>query len=98
MEENNKLIELDIKKIEFWNSALTKVEPILNYFTQKISKHDAPIAKSSIWLGALIIIVILGLSFWLVVIDKLDSSAFTFVIGTIIGYLIAITKIFHKTE
>ena len=98
MEENNKLIELEIKRMEFWKEALTKVDPILNYFSQKILKHEAPIAKYSIIGIALIILVVLGLTFWLVMNDKLDNSAFTFVVGTIVGYLIAMTKIIFKTD
>lgn len=98
MEENNKLIELEIKRMEFWKEALTKVEPVLNYFTQKIIKQEAPIAKSLIWGAAIIILLVLGLTFTLVLYDKLDNSAFTFVVGTIVGYLIAMTKIIFKSE
>ena len=98
MEENNKLVELEIRRMEFWKEALNKVDPVLNYFNQKILKHDAPIARYSIIGVALIILVVLALTFWLVMNNKLDNSAFTFVVGTIVGYLIAMTKIIFKTD
>ena len=65
---------------------------------QKIIKHDAPIAKFAILGVAIVILTVLGLTFWLVLNNKLDNSAFTFVVGTIIGYLIAMTKIIFKSE
>jgi hypothetical protein len=98
MEDQNKMIELEIKRFEFWKEALSKVDPLLNYFNQKIIKHDAPIAKYSIIGVALVILIVLILTFWLVLNDKLDNSAFTFVVGTIVGYLIAMTKIIFKSE
>ncbi|MBK7378045.1 MAG: hypothetical protein IPJ03_03420 [Ignavibacteriales bacterium] len=97
MEENNKLIDLEIKRMEFWREALAKVDPLLGYFSQKMIKHDAPIAKYSIIGVALIILLVLLLTFWLLLNDKLGNSAFTFVVGTIVGYLIAMTKIIFKS-
>lgn len=47
---------------------------------------------------AIFIFLVLELTFTLVIYDKLDNSAFTFVVGTIVGYLFAMTKIILKTD
>lgn len=94
----NKDHDIELQKQENWGKLIDKITPIIDYFTNKLLKHDAPLAKSTVWGFILIIGVILGTSFTLVMFNRLDSSGFTFIIGTILGYLLAAAKMFIKKE
>jgi len=41
--------EVKLKQLELWGNAIELVKPIIDYYQNKLSKHDAPIAKSTIW-------------------------------------------------
>jgi len=98
-EIERKKLELELKKIEFWDKRFEESIPkILNYFEQKMLKHETPILKTSIRVFAgIVILIILGTGF-LVYVEKLDAASFTFVIGAVLGYLVAFSKAFWKKE
>lgn len=98
-EIESKRLDLELKKFEFWDKRFGESIPkILNYFEQKMLKHETPILKTSIRVFAgIVILIILGTGF-LVYVEKLDAASFTFVIGAVLGYLVAFTKVFWKKE
>lgn len=95
---NKRSQDIELKKLELWGKVIDQFTPILNYFKDKLLKHDSPIAKSTIWGFVIIIVLVLGSSFTLVMLDRLDSSGFTFIIGILLGYLLSVAKMFIRQE
>jgi hypothetical protein len=83
----------EIKKLEVINLLIKDNLPsILKYFEDQRIKHTTPVTKLTISSFLIIIAIILIASSVLVYIGKPDSSAFTFIIGTTLGYLFGISK------
>ena len=79
----------EIKKLEVINLLIKDNLPsILKYFEDQRIKHTTPVTKLTI--SSFLILIASGV---LVYIGKLDSSAFTFIIGTTLGYLFGISKV-----
>jgi len=89
---------IELKKLELWSKIIDQISPIINYFKDKLLKHDAPITKSTIWGFVIIIVLVLGSSLTLVILNRLDSSGFTFIIGTLLGFLLSMAKMFIRRE
>ena len=66
---------------------------ILKYFDDQKTKHTTPITKFTIGSFLLVISIILIGTGVLVYAKLLESSAFTFIVGTVMGYLFGISKI-----
>ena len=92
------MYDIELKKQENWGKLIDKATPLLEYFMAKLIKHDAPIAKSTIWGFMILIVLILVSSFILVLWNKLESAGFTFIVGTILGYLLSMAKMFVRRE
>ena len=95
-ENQNKTLlseEVELKRLELFEKVINQIPGYLKYFDDKRSKHETPITKltikSFIWIVSIIIIF----SGILVFYKFIDSSSFTFIIGTLIGYLFGISKI-----
>jgi hypothetical protein len=86
----------EIRKYEMIEKGFELAPPIIDYFKTKLEKHDVPLAKRTIVLLVLLFVVIIGSTTTLVILGKLDSSAYTFVIGTVVGFLIAMAKVFFN--
>jgi len=67
--------------------------PILKYMDDQRTKHTTPLTKFTIGSFLLVIAIILIITGILVYSKLLESSAFTFIVGTILGYLFGISKI-----
>jgi hypothetical protein len=81
----------EIKKLEVLNILIKdKLPTLLKYFEDQRIKHTTPVTKLTISSFLVIIAIILVASGVLVYIGKLDSSAFTFIIGTTLCYLFGI--------
>ena len=104
----NELADIAEGKTSFWNDALknpegTKglkefiqgvLETGLTIWGEKILKRQLrySIYRITVVVGLLVLIV--GIATWLTSNGKLDAGAFTFLMGTIIGYILAfLTKI-----
>ncbi len=74
------------------------IPQILKFLEKKLLLHEAPIAKSTIRGFLAIVFIILIGSFVLVFANKLDSSSLTLIIGTILGYLLSVAKMFIRRE
>jgi hypothetical protein len=94
-QDQSKLAEIE-KRFALWDKALDQIGPIIEYFKARLEKHDAPVAKYTIWGLIFLIVLIIGVSTLLVALDKLPDSAFTFIIGTIVGFLLAMAKMFFQ--
>lgn len=90
--------EVKLKELELWGQALELVKPIIDYYQNKLTKHDSPIAKSTIWGFITIICVVLIGSTVLLALDKIDKSNFTFIVGSILGYLFSMAKMFFTVK
>lgn len=91
--ENIGSINLEYKKLELFEKIINQIPGYLTYFDDKRSKHETPITKITI-ISFLIVIAVILIGTGLLVFAKLlDSSAFTFIVGTIMGYLFGISKI-----
>jgi len=84
---------LEIKKLQLFEKVVDQIPGYLKYFDDKRSKHETPITKLTIGSFVSIIAIIIILSGVLVYSKLLDSSAFTFIIGTLLGYLFGISKV-----
>jgi len=69
------------------------IPPILKYLDDQRTKHTTPLTKFTIGSFLLVIAIILIITGLLVYSKLLESSAFTFIVGTILGYLFGISKI-----
>jgi hypothetical protein len=94
-----KRIELEIEKTRSLNKIIEEIIPKLSeYFEKRMVGHETPILKQSIWIFfSIIILIVLGTGF-LVYTQKLDTTSFTFLIGTVLGYLLTFSKTFWKKE
>lgn len=90
--------EVKLKELELWGQALELVKPIISYYENKLTKHDSPIAKSTIWGFITIICVVLIGATVLLALDKIDKSNFTFIVGSILGYLFSMAKMFFTVK
>ncbi len=90
--------EVKLKELELWGKAIDMIAPIIDYYQNKLAKHDAPIAKSTIWAFIIIIGIILISSTALLACDKIDKSNFTFIIGSVLGYLFSMAKMFFNQK
>jgi hypothetical protein len=90
--------EVKLKELELWGQALELVKPIISYYENKLAKHDSPIAKSTIWGFITIICVVLIGSTVLLALDKIDKANFTFIVGSILGYLFSMSKMFFTVK
>ena len=84
----------DTKGLEILGSILKENLPsVLKYLDDQKTKHTTPITKFTIGSFLTVIAIILIGSGILVYTKLLDSSAFTFIVGTVMGYLFGISKI-----
>lgn len=84
----------DTKGLEIIGTIIKDNLPsLLKYFDDQKTKHTTPITKFTISSFLAIISIIIITSSVLVYTKLLDSSAFTFIIGTVLGYLFGISKI-----
>ncbi|MCK4395040.1 hypothetical protein KAW96_00405 [candidate division WOR-3 bacterium] len=90
--------EVELKKLSNWEKVIENVPQVIDFFMQRLLKHEAPIAKSTLWGFIIIIGIILGGALTLVILDKLDSSGFTFIVGIILGYFLSAAKMFIRRE
>lgn len=90
--------EVKLKELELWGQAIELVKPIISYYENKLTKHDSPIAKSTIWGFITIICVVLIGATVLLALDKIDKSNFTFIVGSILGYLFSMAKMFFTVK
>jgi len=103
LDEKNGNIE-DQDKAESENSdrfldTIDKIVPlIIKYIEKKLMSYDTPLAKSTIWGFMIILVACLGTTFTLVMLEKIDSASFTFIIGIILGYMLSMAKIFLRRE
>lgn len=85
--------QAELKKLELFEKVIEQIPGYLRYFDDKRSKHETPITKLTIKSFIWIVLIIVVLSGVLVFYKFLDSSSFTFIIGTLIGYLFGISKV-----
>ena len=101
MEENKKELKdsanennTDQGNLEFLKILSGCAQQYMEMSKMKLQVQDAPIQKAGVkWTFGLILVMVLTASI-LVVLDKIDSSSFTFVIGTVLGYLLSFSKMF----
>jgi hypothetical protein len=99
IEIESKKLDLEMKKMEFWTKIVGDNLPrVLEYFQQKMLRHDVPVMKTGIWILSAIVTLIVAGSGTLVYYGKLDSSTFAFVIGTVLGYLLSFSRVFLNRE
>jgi F0F1-type ATP synthase assembly protein I len=91
-QETNK-DQVELKKLQLFEQVITQIPGYLKYFDDKRSKHQTPITKLTITSFIITILVIIILTGVLVYVKILDSSSFTFIVGTLIGYLFGISKV-----
>jgi hypothetical protein len=94
-----KKLELEQAKVEMLGKIFSDLIPrVAAYFEQRMMKHETPIAKTGIWvLAGLTVLITLGTGF-LVYVGKLDAATFTFVIGTVLGFMLSFTRLFWKKD
>lgn len=99
IEIEHEKLKLDREKLQFWDKRLGEIIPTFaSYYEKRMLSHETPILKTSIWiLAGIVILIVVGTGF-LVYIGKLDAASFTFVIGTVLGYLLSFSKMFLKKE
>lgn len=97
IEIENRKLDLEIEKMKFWSKLVGDNLPrVLDYFQARLLRHDVPVMKTGIWvLSVIVFSIVLGTGV-LVYLGKLDSATFTFVIGTVLGYLLSFSKVFLK--
>lgn len=89
-----KIENSDTKGLELLSTILKENLPaVLKYLDDQRTKHTTPITKFTIGSFLVVISIILIGSGILVYVKLLDSSAFTFIIGTVMGYLFGISRI-----
>jgi hypothetical protein len=94
-----KKLELEKAKVENWGTVIDQIIPkVVSYFEQRMVKHEAPIAKTGLWLlGGLAFVITIGTGV-LVYVGKLDAASFTFVVGTVLGFMLSFTRLFWKQD
>lgn len=81
-----------IKEQENWGKLLENVGPAIEVWRTQVEKHDAPVAKATVWGIILLTGAVIASTTWLMYADKITESAFTFIIGTLFGMLITMAK------
>jgi hypothetical protein len=84
--------KVKMKEQENWGKVIEFIGPGLELLKAKIEKHDAPIARTTLWGIIIMTLIVVGSTTWLVYEGKLGESAFTFIIGTLFGMLITMAK------
>jgi len=88
----------ELKTQENFGKLIDYIPQVLDLLKQRLLLHDAPIAKSAIKGFLIIVFTILIFTFILVFLNKLDSSSYTLIVGTILGYFLSTAKMFIKRE
>jgi len=90
--------QVELKKLELWTKALDKADLLFQWKMTELQEHDVPVSKSTLsglfWMTALIVLVVTIL----MILGKLSESAFTFVMGTLLGFIVAMGKSFFGTN
>ncbi|MCB9167788.1 MAG: hypothetical protein H6595_09975 [Flavobacteriales bacterium] len=90
--------QIELKKLELWKRALSKVELYFQFKMAELQEHDVPVSKRTLtglfWM-TLVIVIAVSL---LVSFGKITESSFTFVMGTVLGLIVAMGKSFFGTE
>lgn len=90
--------QIELKKLEMWSKLIDKAELLFQWKMAELQDHDVPVSKRTLsglfWITALIIVVVTVL----MVLGKLTESAFTFVMGTLLGFIVAMGKSFFGTN
>lgn len=80
-------------------SLLEKTVPrFIDIFENKIKYQETPIKKHSLWIVAILLFFILAGTFTLVLLNKASDSVFTFVVGTVTGFLLSVSKSFFSND
>ena len=78
--------ELQVQNVQFFHETVSKILPIAEkYYTAKLTKVEAPKVRLSIIGFLLVLFVIVVVSGFLVYAGKMESSNFTFLLGTLVG-------------
>jgi hypothetical protein len=90
--------QIELKKLEMWTKALDKADLLFQWKMAELNNHDVPVSKQTLsglfWMTALIVVVVTVL----MILGKLSESAFTFVMGTLLGFIVAMGKSFFGTN
>lgn len=90
--------QIELKKLEMWSKVIDKAELLFQWKMAELQEHDVPVSKRTLsglfWMTALIVAVVTVL----MVLDKLTESSFTFVMGTLLGFIVAMGKSFFGTS
>ena len=84
--------QIELKKYELLEKVVEQIPAYLKYFDDKRLKHETPITKLTIWSFVSLIAVVIISSGILVYNKILDSASYTFIIGTLLGYLFGVSK------
>lgn len=78
--------ELQVQNVQFFHETVSKILPIAEkYYTAKLTKVEAPKVRWSIVGFLFVLCVVVIVSGILVYTGKMESSNFTFLLGTLVG-------------
>lgn len=85
------MLDLEEKKTDFYKNLADKITPLADkYIHEKMTYMESPKLKLSFWIFGMILFTIVIFCGILVLLDKLEGSNFTFLLGALIGSVMVI--------
>ena len=86
-----KQVELQIQQAKNLGIILDRVVPAVEkYYSEKMKRLEEPRFKWTLVAFAIILVVIVGVSAYLLYLDKIPAENFTFLLGILVGAIMAL--------